>query len=90
MHTHVTTAGKNLSADRGDRLGQPPVSSDIVVYAEDEPPSVPPVLALPACLLPQVRGGVRGLEHCPGQPHLCTLLHCLHQQLPRPDVSLLP
>ncbi|XP_054684268.1 exocyst complex component 3-like protein 4 isoform X3 [Grus americana] len=37
-----------------------------------------------------VRGGVRGMEHCSGQPHLCTLFCCLHQQLPRPGVSRLP
>lgn len=90
MHMHVTTAGKNMSAYRGDRLGQPLVSPDVVVYTEDEPFSVPPPLALPVCLLLQVRGGVCGVEHCPGQPRLCTLFHCLHQQLPRPGVSPIP
>lgn len=79
-----------MSAYRGDRLGQPLVFPDIAVYTEDEPSSVPLWLVLPVCLLPQVRGGVRGMEHCPGQPHLCTLFCCLHQQLPRPGVSRLP
>ncbi|XP_075609603.1 exocyst complex component 3-like protein 4 isoform X3 [Balearica regulorum gibbericeps] len=37
-----------------------------------------------------VQGGVRGMEHCPGQPHLYTLFCCLHQQLPRLGVSWLP
>lgn len=49
--------------------------------------SHPLLLVLPVCLLLQVRGGVCGVEHCPGQPHLCALFRCLHQQLPRPDVS---